>query len=266
MATCPFSGRRTDDAPPPSGGGCPYSGGGEQPPSRSFSRRSLLKYGLAALAVAPAFAGGRSQSFAAKAAKTAAGPTPVPAPGVSVPIGGLPKWSHAVGNPARQRHREGGRPDQGGPVRRHVQGPAGVRAVGRPADPARQRHGRPARAAQGRERPDGRPRQLRDPGGLHVLRPVRRPRHHARHDAAEPPADRPARADELRHGDVRPRAPSTAAARRRTPSSTTGPSPGRCWSPTWATCGTRAARPRCTTSRAWRTAPRSSAIRATTRT
>ena len=101
MATCPFSGRRTDDAPPPSGGGCPYSGGGgeQQPPSRSFSRRSLLKYGLAALAVAPAFAGGRSQSFAAKAAKTAAGPTPVPAPGVSVPIGGTPKWSHAVGNP-----------------------------------------------------------------------------------------------------------------------------------------------------------------------
>jgi len=100
MATCPFSGRRTDDAPPPSGGGCPYAGGGEQqPPSRSFSRRSLLKYGLAALAVAPAFAGGRSQSFAAKAAPTPSGPTPVPAPGVSVPIGGTPKWSHAIGNP-----------------------------------------------------------------------------------------------------------------------------------------------------------------------
>jgi hypothetical protein len=51
MATCPFSGRRTDDAPSlPSGGGCPYSGATAQPPARGLSRRGLLKFGLAALA------------------------------------------------------------------------------------------------------------------------------------------------------------------------------------------------------------------------
>jgi hypothetical protein len=100
MATCPFSGRRTDDAPPlSSGGGCPYSGGGAQPPARGLSRRSLLRFGLAALAAGPAFAGGRSQSFAAKTAATRTGPTPVPAAGKSIPIGGTPKWAHAVGNP-----------------------------------------------------------------------------------------------------------------------------------------------------------------------
>ena len=100
MATCPFSGRRSADPAPAPSSGCPYSGGGgDKPPERSLSRRSLLKYGLAALVAAPAFAGARTQSFAAKAAKVVKSPTPVPAPGVSVPIAGVPKWSHAVGNP-----------------------------------------------------------------------------------------------------------------------------------------------------------------------
>ena len=102
MATCPFSGRRSDDAPAAAAAErrMPLLERQRHAAGAVVLAPSLLRYaGLAALAAAPAFVGGRTQKVIAKAAKKLTGPTPVPAPGVSVPIGGLPKWSHAVGDP-----------------------------------------------------------------------------------------------------------------------------------------------------------------------
>ena len=107
--------------------------------------------------------------------------------------------------PARLGHRAPVRPRPRGPLRGDVQAAAGLQPAGRPAHRAGREDERRQGAAERRQGQRRRVRQRDDAGRLHLLRPVRRPRHDARQDPAHPAEAGPAGDGQLRHPEVRPR-------------------------------------------------------------
>ena len=107
--------------------------------------------------------------------------------------------------PARLGHRAPVRPRPRGPLRGDVQAAAGLQPAGRPAHRAGREDERRQGAPERRQGQRRRVRQRDDAGRLHLLRPVRRPRHDARQDPAHPAEAGPAGDGQLRHPEVRPR-------------------------------------------------------------
>ncbi len=109
----------------------------------------------------------------------------------------LDQTTHGGDRPARAR-RGRALAAVRGPLRADLPHAAGAGAPGRA--PARARRG-----DAGGDRGRRRRRQPRDPLGVHLLRSVRRPRHHVRPGLAAAAAQRPRRARRLPHAALRPR-------------------------------------------------------------
>ena len=159
--------------------------------------------------------------------------------------------------PARLGHRAAVRPRPRGPLRGDVQAAAGLQPAGRPAHRAGPEDERRQGAAQRRQGQRRRVRQRDDAGRLHLLRPVRRPRHDARQDPAHPAEAGPAGDGQLRHPEVRPRQRLRQGPHGQPRALRPGQARATCWSTRTTSCSTcpatASARP-------------TSATRATTRT
>ena len=160
--------------------------------------------------------------------------------------------------PARLGHRAPVRPRPRGPLRGDVQAAAGLQPAGRPAHRAGREDERRQGAAERRQGQRRRVRQRDDAGRLHLLRPVRRPRHDARQDPAHPAEAGPAGDGQLRHPEVRPRQRLRQGPHGQPRALRPGPSHrATCWSTRTTSCSTCPATA---------SAPPTSATRATTRT
>ena len=172
-----------------------------------MSRRRVLA-GAAGLAVVPVLAG----IAPASAAPVVPAPVPTPAPTTAPPAalaklqkGRAAKGAHGVGDPRGSDIAMQAGPRPGGPLRADVQAAAGVQPAGRPAHRTGGEDERRQGAAERRQGQRRRLRQRDHAGRLHLLRPVRRPRHDAGQDAADAAeAGRPGDG-QLRHAEVRPR-------------------------------------------------------------
>jgi hypothetical protein len=196
-------------------GVCPFSGGAATVAETSVSRRRVLA-GAAGLAVVPVLAG----IAPASAAPVVPAPVPTPTPTTAPPAalaklqkGRAAKGAHGVGDPRGSdiaiklgRDREA----RFGLMFKRL---PGVQPAGRPAHRAcvKMNDGKaPLQRRQGQRR---RLRQRDHAGRLHLLRPVRRPRHDARQDAADaaeagPPGDGQLRHPEFDLGSVYGKGPT----------------------------------------------------------
>ena len=190
-------------------GGCPFSGAAETVAETSVSRRRVLA-GAAGLAAVPVLAGIAPAAAQPVVPAPVPRPAPTPTPGAAAALaklqkGRAAKGAHGVGDPRGSdiALRLGPRP--GGPLRADVQAAAGVQPAGRPAHRAGPEDERRQGAAERRQGQRRRLRQRDHAGRVHLLRPVRRPRHDAGQDAAHAAeAGRPGDG-QLRHPEVRPR-------------------------------------------------------------
>ena len=246
--------------------GCPFSGAAAAVAQESLaqtpvSRRRVL-VGAAGLAAVPVLSGIGAPTAAAQVVPTpVATPAPTPARGVR----GADQAQEGPGaqgrarrrRPARLGHRAPVRPRPRGPLRGDVQAAAGLQPAGRPAHRAGREDERRQGAAERRQGQRRRVRQRDDAGRLHLLRPVRRPRHDARQDPADPAEAGPAGDGQLRHPEVRPRQRLRQGPHGQPGALRPGQARDTCWSTRTTSCSTcpatASARP-------------TSATRATTRT